>query len=104
MADIDYQRIIKECFWDLDMNEEKIKEIVDSGDFRKKMFLFDKILVNSSKLFQDLAIFNRKELKKLTDNYKIPEFNKEFIYKRKNMVEVFFFDKPLMIDELQWKI
>lgn len=99
-----YQRILKDCFWDLNFTEDKIKEIINGDDFRRKMFLFDKILLNSTSLFEDLSIFDIACLRKLLDKYKISEFNKDYIFRRKNLVEVFFFNKPLLIDDLKWQI
>ncbi len=99
---IDYQRIIKECFWDMKMEVKDIDTIVNSSDMSKKIFLFEKLLLNSTQMFQDLLLFKKDELEKLLENFKIPRFNKEYIAKRKNMVEVYFFDKPLEVDELKW--
>jgi len=97
-----YQRIKKDCFWDLDISVDDIKNIVKSGDAKKLNMLFEKILLNSTALFQDLEIFDKKQLKFLLENYKIPQFNREYAFRRKNMAEVYFFDKPLLIDELKW--
>ena len=49
-------------------------------------------------------MFKFNDLKKLTEVFKVPEFNHDFIFKRKNMAEVFFLDKPLLIEELQWLV
>ncbi|RMZ48767.1 hypothetical protein EB821_05815, partial [Candidatus Marinimicrobia bacterium PRS2] len=70
----------------------------------EKIFLFEKILVNSTEVLSALGIFKFNDLKKLIEDFKVPEFNHEFIYRRKNMAEVFFLDKPLLIEELQWMV
>jgi len=49
-----------------------------------------------------LEIFDRQRLETLLENYQVPRFNGEFAFRRKNMAEVYFFDKPLLIDELKW--
>lgn len=64
--------------------------------------LFEKILLNSTSLLKDLNIFQKDELAILLENFKIPKFNEEHAFKRKNMAEVWFFDKPLLVRELQW--
>ncbi len=97
-----YQRIIKECFWDMDITPAGIENILRGDDWRKKTFLFEKILANSSKLYVDLSIFPRDDLKKLLDEYIVPNYNREFLLKRKNIAEILFFDKPCVIKELQW--
>lgn len=102
MQDIDYERIKKDCFWDLNISQVAIKDIVKSDNERQKKMLFEKILLNSTALFKDLAIFDRAQLEMYLESYKIPSFNSKYAFRRKNMAEVYFFDKPLLIDELRW--
>lgn len=99
---IRYKRIQKDCFWDLDISSNEIDAILSSGDVRKQSMLFEKILLNSTSLFQDLEVFDMKQLENLLENYKIPKFNSDYAFRRKNMAEVYFFNKPLLIDELKW--
>ena len=99
-----YEQILKDCFWEYKFNEEKIRFFSNSSDFAEKKFLFGKILVNSTEVLSALGIFKFNDLKKLIEDFKVPEFNYEFIYRRKNMAEVFFLDKPLLIEELQWMV
>ena len=101
---INYERIKKDCFWDLNISDKDIDSILRYGDIRKKAMLFEKILLNSTSLFNDLEIFNKNQLKEFLENYKIPEFNAEYVFRRKNMAEVYFFDKLSLIDELKWII
>jgi len=51
---INYDRIKKDCFWDLEISNDAIDAIIRGEDMRK------------------------------------------------NLAEVYFFDKPLLIDELKW--
>ncbi|MFA5234572.1 MAG: hypothetical protein WC390_09250 [Sulfurimonas sp.] len=99
---LDYQRILKDCFWDMRLEIQEIKAMAERGDLQKKSFLFEKILLNSTKPFSDLTIFSQDDLRLLLENYKVPQFNGDFAFRRKNMAEVYFFDKPLLIDELKW--
>lgn len=101
---INYKRIQKDCFWDLNISDKEIDFILKDKDIRAKAMLFEKILLNSTSLFKDLELFNKNQLKKFLENYKIPEFNAEYAFRRKNIAEVYFFDKPLLIDELKWTI
>jgi hypothetical protein len=101
---INYNRIKKECFWDFKFSDEELKALACSENFRERDFLFQKILLNSQSLFNDLKIFEIDTLKELIRLYKVPPFNSKYIFKRKNMVEVYFLDMPLMIDELKWQI
>ena len=43
--------IIKDCFWDLNFTDKDIKDIINSKDIKRKSFLFNKILLNSTNLF-----------------------------------------------------
>ena len=97
-----YKRIIKDCFWDLNFEVNDIQKIISSNDIQKKSFLFNKILLNSTSMFQSLKIFTVDEIKYFLDELKIPKFNYDYIFKRKNMAEVYFLDRPLLIDELKW--
>ena len=98
------ERIIKDCFWDLKFTDKDIIDIVNSKNIKRKLFLFNKILLNSTNLFMDLKIFCNDDLKILIEKFSVPEFNYDYIFRRKNIVEVYFLDKPLLIDELKWMI
>ncbi|MCP5510820.1 MAG: hypothetical protein H7A24_03020 [Leptospiraceae bacterium] len=99
---IDYKRIKKECFWDLSFTEKDIEDIINGNEPKQKNFLLEKILINSTKLFYDLKGFDKEELSHFLNHYLVPSFNADYISRRKNLVEVFFFDKPLLIEELKW--
>jgi len=102
MQGINYTRIKKDCFWDLDISEIDLQNIIKSDDERKKKMLFEKILLNSTALFRDLKIFDIKDIEIYLQEYRVPRFNSEYAFRRKNLAEVYFFDKPLLIDELKW--
>ena len=97
-----YDRIIKDCFWDSNLKAEDIDTMLRSGDKRKQKYLFEKVLINSTNMLADLGLFNRDKLLSLMKEYRIPEFNREYIFRRKNAAEVCLFDAPLLIDELKW--
>ena len=101
---INYDRIKKDCFWDLNIDAKDIDEILASTDFRRKKFLFCKILLNSTRVLIDLQIFPSDELKKLIEEYKVPQFNYDYFFRRKNIAEVYFLDKSLQIEELKWAV
>ena len=97
-----YERLLRDCFWEYDFSAEDIGRIVESGSFKEKLFLFEKILANSTDLLLDLQIFDKEELRRLLDSYSVPSFNHDYLKRRKNIVEYFFFDEPLDIEELKW--
>ena len=97
------EQIIKECFWDYNFEINDIVKIVKSGSFNEKMFLFQKILSNSSDVLRALRIFSKEDLKKLFNKYKVPQFNKDYLKKRRDIVESVLFNKEIHINGLDWK-
>jgi len=97
-----FDRIIRECFWDSEIAEEEIERILYGDDYRRKKQLFEKVLLNSSHYLLDLQLFDREELRLLLEEYRPPDFNYDHASRRKNIAEVFFFDKELKISELKW--
>lgn len=63
--------------------------------------MFEKILLNSSRFLGDLRILKIEDLHQLIDEYKVSQFSYDFVFRRKNMVEVYFFNRPLLIKELK---
>ncbi|MGB5791629.1 hypothetical protein [Poseidonibacter sp.] len=102
MSKINFSRIKKDCFWDLNISEVDIQNIISSDDTTRKKMLFEKILLNSTALFMDLKIFDIKEIETYLESYLVPRFNGKYAFRRKNIAEVYFLDKPLLIDELKW--
>ena len=80
----DFQRIQKDCFWDLKFEQEDIQKIIASNDIQKKSFLFKKILLNSTNMFQALKIFPIEDIAYFLDRFEVPRFNHDYIFKRKN--------------------
>ena len=99
-----YRRIISDCFWDSNVAAEDIDSMFHSGDMRVKKYLFEKILINSTDILLDLSLFKKDELKTIMKEYKVPAFNYDYIFRRKNIAEVYLFDAPLLIDELKWTV
>jgi len=97
-----YERILKDCFWDYNFTPQEIKKMALSEDVRERSFLFQKILLNSTSLFNDLKIFKIEELRLLLESYEVPAFNHYYIFKRKNIAEVYFLNKPVLVNELKW--
>ncbi len=98
----DYDRLLKECFWEYNFKWNDIVKMANSNDWREKKFLFEKILLNSSKIIKDLKIFNLDDLKRLILEYEVPQFNHKFAFKRKNIAEVYFLNKEVLVNELKW--
>ena len=101
---INFSKMKRDCFWDYNFSDEEIRKLANSDDIRERSFLFQKILLNSTNLFGDLKIFKRELLFDLIKEYEVPVFNHNHAFKRKNMAEVYFLNKPLLVDELKWVV
>jgi len=97
-----YNKIAKDCFWEYHFSAEEIGQLFKSSDKREKQFLFEKILLNSHELLKDMELFDKEDLQMMLKAYAIPQFNKEYTQRRKNIIEYYFFNKPLEINELKW--
>jgi hypothetical protein len=77
---VDYERIVKECFWDYDMSVEDLKSIQHSDDKEAKRKLFSKIIYNSKDKLSDLMMFKKEELREFFEEFK-PTYNEKYITK-----------------------
>ena len=96
------KNILKDCFWEYNFNEQDIISLAKSKDKQEQMFLFSKILENSKELLKSMKIFNKNDLERLIESYRVPTFKYEYMARRFNIVEYYFLDKPLIINELKW--
>lgn len=97
-----YNQILKDCFWDYSFTSSDIDNMAKNNDKREMTFLFGKILQNSTKMLNSMDIFDKNSLKTLIEEYKVPTFNHDYISRRLNILEYYFLDKPLTINELRW--
>jgi len=96
------KNILKDCFWEYNFNENDIILLAKSQNKQEQMFLFTKILENAKELLKSMKIFDESDLKRLIESYTLPSFKHDYMARRLNIVEYFFLDKPLTINELKW--
>jgi len=96
------KNILKDCFWEYNFNENDIISLAKSQNRQEQMFLFTKILENAKELLKSMKIFDKSDLKRLIESYTLPSFKHDYMARRLNIVEYFFLDKPLTINELKW--
>ncbi len=101
---LDYERIQKECFPEMSFSREELENIFHGNSFPEKKLLFQKILESSSRMLYDLQNFKIDDLSALLEDYTLPQFNRDYFFRRKNIVETFYFDKPMLVEELQWRM
>ncbi len=94
---------MKEIFWgDYAIGKDEMKEMIQNGSDYDKKVLFQKIISNSSDMIKDLSYFDKDDLKALLYEYKIPNFNKDYIEKRVKIAKRIFFQESCFIRELEW--
>ncbi len=96
------EEIIKECFWEYNFTENEILLLAKSENEKERAFLFSKILANSKQLLKSMKVFDKDVLKQLIESYSVPSFNHDYMARRINMLEYYFLNKPLTINELKW--
>ncbi len=94
--------ILKECFWEYNFTEDDIVSLTTSQNQQEQIFLFTKILENATELIKSMEIFDKEDLERLIDSYTLPIFKQDYMVRRLNIIEYYFLDRPLTIDELKW--
>ncbi len=98
-----YNRIIKECFWDYHVSPDTIEKILTSNDMRAKQKIFSKIIYNASDKVVVLShMFDQKTLKILFDNF-VATYNKEYIDKQVLLLRNILLGEKNCIESLEWK-
>ena len=96
------KNIIKDCFWEYHFTEDDIISLAKSQDRQEQIFLFSKILENAKELLKSMKIFDKKDLESLIESYTLPTFKRDYMARRLNIIEYYFLDRPLTINELKW--
>ena len=94
--------ILKTCFWEYNFTEEDIISLAKSQNQQEQMFLFIKILENAKELIKSMKIFDKEDLENLIESYTLPTFKRDYMARRLNIIEYYFLDRPLTINELTW--
>jgi hypothetical protein len=100
---INYNQIIKDCFWDYNIDENDISEILNSDDLRRKQKLFSKIIYNSTDKARTLKIlFDKETLQQLFATF-TASYNKKYIDKYILVLKNILLDENNYIESLAWK-
>ena len=97
---------MKEIFWgDYDIDEKDVKKLANSDNYKENLFLFGKILYNSSNILRDIEIFDREKLKEILKKYEVKgDYKKEFVTKRLRILKSLILGTKEEIKELDWKV
>ncbi len=96
--------ILKYCFWEYKIDLQKLEEWIKSDDMKLKRFVFQKIFCNSPNVLRDLMVFNKDDLFELVRNYKVPQFNHDFLDRRHRIVRHLLLQEDVKIPELEWRL
>jgi hypothetical protein len=99
---VQYERIIKECFWDSNITPKQLEKIIQDNDQREMAKIFSKIIYNSSDKLNDLQIFTKYQLKKYFDELKIT-YNKRYIQKHVLILRSLLLGEKHYIKGLEWE-
>lgn len=100
---INYNQIIKDCFWDYNIDANNISEILNSNDLRRKEKLFSKIIYNSTDKARTLqALFDKETLQQLFSTF-TSSYNKKYIDRYVLVLKNILLGENNHIKSLAWK-
>jgi len=100
---INYNQIIKDCFWDYNIDANDISEILNSDDLRRKEKLFSKIIYNSTDKARTLqALFDKETLQQLFATF-VLSYNKKYIDRYILVLKNILLGENNYIESLAWK-
>jgi nucleosome binding factor SPN SPT16 subunit len=98
----DIKRILKECLWDSNLDEEKLKKILLENDDREMYKLFSKIIYNSRDKLQALGIFSEDQLQRYFGKFQAT-YNEKYINKHILVLKSLLLGESHDIKGLEWK-
>ena len=100
---VNYEQIIKDCFWDYNISQSDIVDILKSNDMRLKQKLFSKIIYNSTDKARTLmTLFDEASLKKLFATF-TSSYNQKHIDRSVLVLKNILLGENNHIESLAWK-
>jgi len=94
--------IIKDCYWDYNIDSSYIKRILSSKDEREKKKLFEKIIYNSKDKLSALTLFDNQSLIKMFSDLKVT-YNKKYIDRHVSVLRAILLGEKTYIEGLEWE-
>jgi hypothetical protein len=94
--------IVKECYWDYDIDRDNIIEILKSNNKREIGKLFSKIIYNSTDKLLMLSLFTQEQLQIAFREFKIG-YNDRYITKHFLALKYLLLNQKVYIRELEWR-
>ena len=98
----DTKRLLKDCFWDLNLDEDDLKQIIKEGDKRELKKLFSRIIYNSQDKLRDLQIFTKEQIREFLTDFKVT-YNHKYINKHLLIIRSLLLGEKHQIKGLEWK-
>jgi len=96
------QSIVKECYWDYNIDENDLREILHSNNKREMKKLFSKIIYNSKDKLLSLKLFSQDQLEAFFQDFKIT-YNEKYISKHLLILRSLLLGEDNYIKSLEWK-
>ncbi len=93
--------IVKDCYWDSNLDVVMLEAIVKSSDKREKQKLFSKIIYNSKDKLLALKLFSKEQLKEFFQEFKIT-YNQRYITRHVLVLKSLLLDEKIDIKGLEW--
>ncbi|MFP4442898.1 MAG: hypothetical protein ACLFST_07260, partial [Spirochaetia bacterium] len=99
---LDYDKLLKEAFWDYTLSKDDLFRTAREGTFREKKYLFEKILFNSSDRVRFIdTLFNQEDMVKLFNSITFNQFNRH-AEMTVELAKYFLIDKNIRVKGLEW--
>jgi len=97
-----YEEIVRECYWDSNITPQELQKLVNSKNYRELKKIFSKIIYNSNDKLKALKIFEKDQLRRLFDDFKIT-YNDKYIKKHVLVLRTLLLGESHKVKGLDWK-
>ena len=98
----DMKRLLQDCFWDLNLDEDDLKQIIKEGNKRELKKLFSRIIYNSQDKLRDLQIFTKDQIREFLADFKVT-YNHKYVNRHILIIKSLILGEKHQIKGLEWK-
>ena len=96
------ENILKECYWDYNIDKNDLKNILSCNNERDIKKLFSRIIYNSKDKLLALQLFSKQQLEKLFTEFEV-KYNEKYITKHLLVLKSLLLNEKVTIKSLEWK-
>ncbi len=93
------KRIVTECFWDYDIDENYLSNAIKNGGLTEKRKIAEKIILNMRQPVDGLLLFSKEDLAKIFESFNEKIRKKEKVLLLENCL----LGKNNKIEKYEWK-